>query len=293
MLRPCSRWYQVGVLVVAACLASAACGSAASTSSPTSPSSSAAAPAGSDLPRAGSVTYVGNSGFLIWVGEKKVLVDALFEGLSGYSVPAAVRDPLLAGRAPFDNIDLILATHSHGDHFGAASVRQCLQNNPRATFVGPADTVAQLAGVGNRAIALDVPAGQRQSLSVNGVAIVAMPLSHGTPPAGDPGIVNLGYVFTVGNVKFFHTGDIDASIVSAATLQGLGVPDERIDVAFVQHFLLSIPGPIPLITQGIGARYVVASHLQYTGSAPDWTKILQVFPTAILLKTEMENWTIR
>ena len=31
------------------------------------------------LPKANSITYVQSSGFLIWAGEKKVLVDALFD----------------------------------------------------------------------------------------------------------------------------------------------------------------------------------------------------------------------
>jgi C-terminal processing protease CtpA/Prc/L-ascorbate metabolism protein UlaG (beta-lactamase superfamily) len=241
-----------------------------------------------------SVTLVGNSGFLIRVGNKKVLVDAVFEGFPGaYAPPAAVQELVLNGRAPFDDIDLVLATHSHADHFTPAAVSRCLKNNPRAVFVGPPDAVAQVTGAAGRTTALDVPDGQRRSLQVNGISIDAMPLSHGTPPPGRQGIVNLAYVITAGGVRLLHTGDIDASIVGPEAVRALCGPGGRIDVALVAHFFLSSDRPLPLVTEGINARRVVASHLQYTDQPPDYERILRHFPDAVLLKTELARWPLR
>ncbi len=72
------------------------------------------------LPRANSITYVANFGFLIWAGEKKVLVDALFNKSRGH--PGLVGD----GNAPFDDIDLVLVAHGDRDHFSARAVGGCL-----------------------------------------------------------------------------------------------------------------------------------------------------------------------
>ena len=73
------------------------------------------------------VTYVGNAGFLIAVGDKKILIDALFSGFpGGYTLPEEIRDKMALGRPPFDGIDLALATHSHGDHFESGLVRRFL-----------------------------------------------------------------------------------------------------------------------------------------------------------------------
>ena len=244
-------------------------------------------------PPANSVTYVGNSGFLLRAGGKAILIDALFDGFpGGYTIPASVREPLLAGLPPFDGIDLILATHDHGDHFSAAAVRRALESNPRAVFVGPAAAVAALTGLGDRARALEVAEGQRGTLEVNGIRIDAMRLSHGTPPPGRPDIVNLAYLVTAGGVKFFHTGDIDVNVIPMPYLQGLGVRDDHVDVAFVPHFLLSLSGPLPFVTEGIRPRFVVASHLQYTGAPPNEDQIRRNFPTAVLLRTEGERWVI-
>jgi len=242
---------------------------------------------------ANSVTYVANSGFLLRAGGKAILIDALFDGFAGgYTIPASVREPLLAGRPPFDGIDLILATHDHGDHFSAAAVRRALESNPRAVFVGPAAAVAALAGLGDRARALEVAEGQRGTLEVNGIRIDAMRLSHGTPPPGRPEIVNLAYLVTAGGVRFFHTGDIDVNVIPMSYLQGLGVRDDHVDVAFVPHFLLGLSGPLPFVTEGIRPRFVVASHLKYTGTPLDEGQIRRNFPTAVLLRTEGERWVI-
>ena len=240
-----------------------------------------------------TVTYVGNSGFLIRAGGKKILIDALFDGFpGGYVVPASVREPLLAGQAPFDGIDLILATHDHADHFSAAAVRRALASNPRAVFVGPAATVAALTDVGDRVRPLEVAEGRRLSVEVGGIRVEAMRLSHGTPPPGQPDIVNLGYLVTVGGLKFFHTGDIDYQIVTPALLTSLGIPGEHVDVAFVPHFYLSGPGPIPFVTEGIRPRYVVPSHLQYTDTPVNEAQIRRNFPNAVLLRTEGESWAV-
>lgn len=244
-------------------------------------------------PPANSVTYVGNSGFLLRAGGKAILIDALFDGFpGGYTVPASVREPLLVGHAPYDGIDLILATHDHGDHFSAAAVRRALESNPRAVFVGPAAAVAALTELGDRARALEVAEGRRGTLEVNGIRIDAMRLSHGTPPPGRPDIVNLAYLVTAGGVKFFHTGDIDVNVIPLSYLQGLGVRDDHVDVAFVPHFLLSLSGPLPFVTEGIRPRFVVASHLQYTGATPNEDQMRRNFPTAVLLRTEGGRWVI-
>ena len=82
-----------------------------------------------------TVTFVGNSGFLITVGDTKILIDGLFEGFPGYALPDDELQQLLGAEPPFDHLDLILRTHDHGDHFSARMVCQHLKNDPEAVFV--------------------------------------------------------------------------------------------------------------------------------------------------------------
>ena len=236
-----------------------------------------------------TVTFVGISGFLIEVDGKKVLID----GLSDFT-PPAVESRLLAGEAPFDGLDLVMATHSHSDHFKAASVRRCLQNHPKAAFVGPQDAADQVPGFPGRVFPVQADEGKRTVLEVNGIRIQAMPLSHGTPPPGVPGIVNLGYLVTIGSVTFFHSGDIDASQLTPELLRNLGLPDEKIDFAFVPGFFLASPKPPRFLIDGIRPRVFIAAHIPPAGQEPlDEAAIRRNFPTAVLLKSELDSWTIK
>ncbi|MCP4653821.1 MAG: MBL fold metallo-hydrolase, partial [bacterium] len=81
-----------------------------------------------------------NEGVLIETGGKKILVDALFrEPNPAYAAPPKeVLEKLETAQPPFDDVDLILATHNHGDHFDARSVVRHLRHNPRAVFLAEA-----------------------------------------------------------------------------------------------------------------------------------------------------------
>ena len=257
------------------------------------------------LPKANSITYVANSGFLIWAGEKKVLVDALFDKFRGYpGAPTLVRD----GKAPFDDIDLVLATHRDWDHFSASAVSRCLKSNPRAAFVAPADAARQVTGFDGRVYPVEVAEGQRRHLAVNGIGIDAMLLPHAGVLLPHAGVapVNLGYLITIGNRKFFHTGDISAEVATAAYMKPFNLPAEHIDVAFVPHYFLSTQAPLRLVTESIQPRVVFASHVQgrrllglvsgilYSNDKPpNAGQIKRNFPSAVVPRTGLESWPIR
>lgn len=84
------------------------------------------------------LTHLGNAGMLVECGSRAAIVDGLFrEGVRGHErIPAALREKIESAAPPFDRIEVILATHSHADHFDAAAVARHLGANPRARFAG-------------------------------------------------------------------------------------------------------------------------------------------------------------
>jgi L-ascorbate metabolism protein UlaG (beta-lactamase superfamily) len=66
-----------------------------------------------------SVTYIANCGFLIEIDSNKILVDGLFKrGHNRYPTPdSTVQKLLVSNQDPFNDIDLILVSHVHEDHF--------------------------------------------------------------------------------------------------------------------------------------------------------------------------------
>ncbi len=119
-----------------------------------------------------------------------------------------------------------------------------------------------------------------------------MSLTENLPAPGTLAPVNLGYLATIGNVKFFHTGDWQPARAGLSYLQTLGRPAEAIDVAFIDYFVLSSAGSQPLVLDGIRPRHIVAMHLEYFDAPPDFGLISSYFPNAVLFRNELESWVM-
>jgi L-ascorbate metabolism protein UlaG (beta-lactamase superfamily) len=93
------------------------------------------------------IVPVANAGVMLRCGTTAVLVDALFrEGVDGYeTIEASTREALETGRAPFDGVVLVLATHNHRDHFDAAAVARHLRANRQAEFWGTPQTAGAVS----------------------------------------------------------------------------------------------------------------------------------------------------
>ena len=99
-------------------------------------------------PASTRVTYVANEGFLIQVGGKKILIDAIFNDttINFAHVPdTKTLERLENTEAPFDDVDLILVTHKHRDHFEAGPVLRHLASNPDVVLLAPSQAVELLA----------------------------------------------------------------------------------------------------------------------------------------------------
>ena len=111
--------------------------------SPSAQESGHSAPTGN----APTVTYIANEGFLIEAAGKKVLVDALFDsGFGTYlSPPQEALAQMTGAREPFADVDLLLVTHPHGDHFNPKLVVEFLRNQARCRLIAHTQTVDQSA----------------------------------------------------------------------------------------------------------------------------------------------------
>jgi L-ascorbate metabolism protein UlaG (beta-lactamase superfamily) len=240
------------------------------------------------------IMYIGNEGFLITAGDKKILVDALFQtSPPGFTLSPAVVELMQSALPPFDNVDLVLATHSHHDHFHPGMVWQHLGNNPQALFVSTREAVDLLprdseAGdeLRERIIPIQLRARERRQLAVNGIGLEIIYLSHGED-APD----NLGFIITVEGHRLFHMGDISGEHVTVSYLQAYQVLDKDIQVVFVPYHILSEKEHHPLVLEGIRAKYIIPMHWPIAGQGVIDT-IHDYFPDAIFFHEELEIWAM-
>ncbi len=237
------------------------------------------------------VTNIGNSnsGFLITTSHKKILIDALFRGIKGvYTLPEDTQNLLGLAQSPFDHVDLILVTHSHRDHFDIGLVRQHLQNDPNAVIASQSSIISQFSTFAGQTVNLDPTPGKPVQKEINGIHVEALALSHGP---GQPG--NIGFVITVDGLKLFFTGDVDTSQFSYEEFRAYKLPEEKLDIAFIQHFYLTdTPSDQQFVKQGIGAKYIIPTHFYFTDPPLDPKAVLRNYPDAIFFNGELSDWVM-
>jgi L-ascorbate metabolism protein UlaG (beta-lactamase superfamily) len=248
------------------------------------PATSAATPIAPSYFEGVRVTYIFNAGFLITAGDKRILVDALYEGY-----PEGVLKPLLESQPPFDGVDLILATHEHVDHFSAGMVRQYMLDNPGTAFLSTQGAADQLLALGDdlrsRVTAIQIGAGESARTEVDGITVDAVYLSHGIP-----GLLNLGFLITIGDVHLFHTGDVDLETVGLRDLQPYDLPNRQIDLAFVPADFFTGEAYYPLLQEGIRARFLIPMHFYGRLSLP--ASFASLFPEHYTFSESYESWVL-
>jgi L-ascorbate metabolism protein UlaG (beta-lactamase superfamily) len=240
------------------------------------------------------VTFINQAGFLITVGDKKVLIDALFEtNMQNIDPPDEVLERIVNGEPPFDQIDLVFATHDHFDHFSVDLVRDHLRNNPAAVFISSPDAVRRIQRLGDefdeRLIAVNLQPGERSRLSVNGIELDCLYITH-----GHPSMQNIGVVITVGEYTFFHTGDmnIDSSVeyyISLEDFQEYGLHQIEIDLAILPAHIYSLEEGVTLIENGIQARYLSPMHYSYLYPP---TSLEEDFSNIVVFTDVLEEWVV-
>lgn len=211
--------------------------------------------------------YLGNMGVLLEAGDRAVVVDALFgDGLADYPVvPPATRDSLERALGRFADVDAVLVTHVHDDHFDPEAVARHLEHNPGAVLVGPEAVAAELetavgeryVAIADRVLGITPPYGAR--VAVDGLPVEVVRIRHTSPRNRD--VENLGFVVDLGGWRALHVGDaftIDADFPDAIA--------GTIDTALLPFWLVIEPAHLADVRARIDPGAIVALHLPVEGT---------------------------
>ncbi|MBA4318200.1 MAG: hypothetical protein C0412_07350 [Flavobacterium sp.] len=238
------------------------------------------------------VTYIANSGFLIEMGNKKILIDALFKnGLNYYPAPSLeTRNNMVKGIAPFNNINLVLTTHFHPDHCDAEMMTDFLKNNPSAFGVATALAIKGMKfsettnSKSPKFISITPDLYSSLDTTLNGIKLKVLRLRHS---GSDGKEENVGFLVKVAGLTIFHSGDSDGNLNDGNTgkttleeYKDLGLANENIDVAFLNRGVFgdsTAPG-IEIVRQCIKAKNIVLYHFSENdkqGELPNVKKIIE------------------
>jgi L-ascorbate metabolism protein UlaG (beta-lactamase superfamily) len=195
---------------------------------------------------------------------------------------------------PFDDVDLVAATHHHRDHFTAVCVAKHLLSNPKARFVSTTDAVDLLKSecslffdkIEDRIHGLKPEKTKSQQLLVNGIGIKAFGSSHSPPHIAN----NLVMVFDVNSCTILHTGDTSAP--NRDEYAAMELPAIDLGIIHKGFFLWSGGRGMSIISDIIKPDQIVLGHVykdeveKLEKRLPDYRKI---FPHIHLMVTQMET----
>jgi len=170
------------------------------------------------------ILYVSNAGVLLETGGIKVLVDVLNKPAPSMyrEIPYAFERALMDAKPPFDNVDMMLITHHHGDHMDPVKVGAFARMYPQVPVLTSARTVELIRPHAPRAdnlVALEPKLHEAETFSHGGVEMAAVSLVHEGGQYQD--VTNLAFVFT-GERLVRHVGDAAASRENLMALAALG-----------------------------------------------------------------------
>ena len=212
-----------------------------------------------------TITYIANEGVLIAAGDRHVLIDGLHRPYyPDYAVlPPDQREQIETAQPPYDEIDVILVSHVHRDHFHAEAVGRHLQHNPGATLIASqqvADSVARdydgFEAVQGRIQTVQPAWKERIAVRAGGIEIDVLGLRHGS--ARFRWIQNLGHVVTLGGKKLLHIGDAD---VSVENFEAFDLAEESIDIAFIPYWFLESRTGRAIVRDVIKPDRVITVHI--------------------------------
>lgn len=219
------------------------------------------------------VTYIANEGFLIESAGKKVMIDGLFGRFEAdwCDVPAEeVIVKMEKALPPFDQIKLILVTHSHLDHFNAEMTIKHLENNPKGILICTPQVYKLLKENNNflnirKQVEEVLPgSGNSTSMKVSGIDVKIMQFDHSPYMVQDQEsgkmvnrhqiVQNLGFLVNMNGHTIFHNGDAWFRMEDEYIQYNLN--QERIDIAFVQ----AVPTN-EIVLENLKPEHVVMMHV--------------------------------
>jgi L-ascorbate metabolism protein UlaG (beta-lactamase superfamily) len=207
--------------------------------------------------------YVANSGMLVTVAGRRFLIDApIREGIAPYATSSADERARLEGALPpYADVDAILITHWHEDHFSADALAAHLARNPRALLVSSPEVVDRVHAVLpdlplSRVRAVLPDPGRSAVVDVGGMPVQVLRLRHNRTRAGRFPEQHVGFLIGAA-APVLHVGDADPAADNFVLLKSL----PAIDLAFLPFWYLGDDANRRLVAEAIRPRRIVAMHV--------------------------------
>lgn len=237
------------------------------------------------------VTYIANEGVLLEGEGKKVIIDALFDDFyeSYLSPDDETMTKMMKSENPFDQVDLVLTTHMHRDHFEANITGNFLKNHRESALLSSAQIKGELKSKYQNFedIESQIRSHERGLVTlideINGVKVHSFFMYH----AGGErtkNIENMGFVVEVAGKKVLHLGDSDMNIDRFREAE---LSKYDIDVALVPYWYMTSDAGKEIIDNFIKPKKLVGIHYPKAPSPSALEEIKKQYPSAVVFQKSL------
>ena len=250
------------------------------------------------------VTYVANEGFLIETSKGKILVDALFGGIKGSwcEVPGdSLLNLIINGQPPFDNIDVVLVSHYHVDHFNGKIVSEFMVKNPETILICPNQANQLLMEntsypeFSERIKAIHSTNYIDISIVLGDIQIKAMTMNHGAYLEKDTitgelrdlheDVENIAYLIKTTDCTFLHSGD--GSIKAFEKYREVVHGSEKVDFALIDRIFMQ-PAGMKVIAELFNPEKLIFMHIE-PARVDYYKNIVKEFPEIYIFSNPFES----
>lgn len=212
-----------------------------------------------------SVRYIGNEGVLIASGDRQILIDGLHREYKPFALfpPPDLLKSLETAEKPYDEIDILLVSHIHLDHFHSESVGLHLKNNPKSLLFSSEEIVGEVKKnfADYEKIKPQIKSVSHEwkksfEIDQNGIKVKFLGLKHGGERAKN--IQNFGHLIEIGGKKLLHIGDAD---MTAENFSAFELAKEKIDIAFIPYWFLLSENGRKLVQEQFAPKHIIAVHI--------------------------------
>lgn len=242
-----------------------------------------------------TLTYIANCGFLVEMDSQKIIIDGLFKlGHNRYPTPdTSTQRLLVSNQYPFDDINLILVSHTHVDHFDKDMVTRCMLNNQSARLICPQQVIDCLSensdtfnNIRTRIIVCTPDCDTSQLINIDNLEIWACRLPH---IGGDrfKDTQHIAFLISGKGKSIFHSADIDP--FKTDKYNGIKISDLNVDIGLINEDFGKIENS-GLTRDFINAKYNIAMHFP-DSVAVGWLASLKgkpdLFPNPFIFTRKM------
>jgi len=159
------------------------------------------------------IVWLGQAGFTLKFKDKLIIIDPYLSDFLSKKYKGKIFPHIRLMKIPLKpdkitNLDYYLSTHAHSDHMDPETLTILSNNNPNCKVIVPAAEVEEAINRGAKCHQIiPINDGERINLELD-LTIIGVGASHELIKVNEKGEYHfLGYVFDIGGIKVYHSGD--------------------------------------------------------------------------------------